>query len=79
MDFNRITDKVKQELDIAEKELNEEIATKIKFVQRYYSTNVSELKDRINDEELKKDSTSLSKSVMQKARIVAMKEKIAEV
>ena len=79
LDFNRITDKVKQELDIAEKELNEEIATKIKFVQRYYSTNVSELKDRINDEELKKDSTSLSKSVMQKARIVAMKEKIAEV
>lgn len=79
LDFNRITDKVMRELNLAEEELNEEIATKIKFVQRYYSTNISELKDRINDEELKKDSTSLSKSVMQKARIVAMKEKIAEV
>ena len=77
--MSRITDNLRAELTTAYSEIDEEVKSKLAFVQRYYSVGIEELSSNVNDNELKKDALMLRKAVEEKARIIAMQEKIKEV
>lgn len=77
--MSRITDNLRAELTTAYSEIDEEVKSKLAFVQRYYSVGIEELSSNVNDNELKKDAVMLRKAVEEKARIIAMQEKIKEV
>lgn len=77
--MSRITDNLRAELTTAYNDIDEEVKSKLAFVQRYYSAGIEELSSNVNDNELKKDAVMLRKAVEEKARIIAMQEKIKEV
>lgn len=79
LDMSRITDNLRAELTTAYNDIDEEVKSKLAFIQRYYSTGIEELSSNVNDNELKKDAVMLRKAIEEKARIIAMQEKIKEV
>ncbi|OPF52405.1 hypothetical protein BH721_03890 [Clostridium baratii] len=79
LDLNGFTEELQNELDDTIIEADNEINNKLTLLKRYILAPIKELSTKMLDSEIKSKSVGLRKTLEQKARLLAIKDKIMEV